>query len=154
MANEMVTVTGLEEVQALLQNAPKVVVATGYLRGLQAGAEVIQQELYIRTPECDEGERNDDDPHLNESMVVDIALDSNFRGGVAEVGFGKMGWKANLVEYGHQMVGHKPAKKVLGTVAAHPFMRPAAAAAADRAIEAFANELESVLRGALTDGSV
>ena len=31
----------------------------------------------------------------------------------------------HLVEFGHKMVGHKPGKKNLGVVRAHPFLRPA-----------------------------
>lgn len=34
-------------------------------------------------------------------------------------------YHAHLIEFGHLHVGHKPRKKIIGVVAARPFMRPA-----------------------------
>jgi HK97 gp10 family phage protein len=146
MAGELITVTGLGEVQRALAEAPRLIVANAYLKALQAAANVIEQEVAIRTPERDEGSRNEDDAHLIDGLMTAVELDSQFRGGVAMVGFGKQGHKAMWVEFGHRMVGHKPGKKQLGQVAARPFMRPAADASANKAIEAFADSLAESLK--------
>jgi len=141
--NELITITGVEEVQKMLAEAPRVAVANGFLKALQAGAQVIQEAVAARTP-VDTGKMRD-------ALLTDITIDSSLRGGHAAIGFGKEGHKANFVEYGHRMIGHKPNKKEIGTVAPHPFMRPAAAVSADAAIEAFGDTLVATLRGNLLD---
>jgi hypothetical protein len=111
---------------------------------------VIKAALALRIPISDEETAGD----LRAALMSAVTLDAQFRGGVAEVGFGtKQGHIANFVEYGHRMVGHKPGKKELGMVAAHPFMRPAAEVSADAAIDAFADSLEATLKAG-TDLSV
>lgn len=139
MADELVHITGIEEVQELLVSAPRHIVGTAFLKAFEAADRVIEGELDLRTPEKS-GE-------LKAAKTHEITLDSNLRGGLLQIGFGKQGHKALWVEYGHRMVGHKPDKKELGTVEAHPFMRPAANASADRAIEAFADTLIETLKG-------
>ncbi len=141
MADEGITITGLSETLAMLKGAPKAIVVAGFAKALKAGGDVIADELELRTPEREEGDRNEEQPHLKDSVVVEVLVDSNGNGGVVHIGFGRMGRIAIWVEYGHQLVGHRPAKKDLGYVNPHPFMRPAAAASADRAIEAFADSL-------------
>jgi HK97 gp10 family phage protein len=134
-------IEGIEEVSKMLKDAPRDVVARGFLKALGASGSVILQEVANRTPE-DEGE-------LIRALKMDVALDSQYRGGVVSIHFGKLSYIARFVEYGHRAVGHKPKKKLLarGKVEARPFMRPALAAAADRAIDEFATALAEELRG-------
>jgi HK97 gp10 family phage protein len=135
VADELIKVTGIEEVCAWLKAAPKNIVKGAYVKGLAAAAVPVVEALEAATPQ--------DTGKLKESIVFDIALDADGNGGVLSVGFsGEEGHIANFVEYGHRMIGHKPRKKDLGEVKPHPFMRPAAAASADDAIEAFAQSIE------------
>jgi HK97 gp10 family phage protein len=147
VADRLFTIEGADEVVKLLQSAPRVVVATGFLKALQAGAKPIVDQLEARTPERDEGERNEETPHLKDNITVDIQLDSQFRGGFADIGFGKLGYIANFVEYGHRMLTHD--EKEIGKIEPKPFMRPAAEAAAEAAIDAFADALTTELSGTL-----
>lgn len=152
MAGELIQITGLAEVQRMLAEAPKTVVATAYLKALQAGANVIADELESRTPiKAEDVGGLLDKGVLRESVMIAVEIDSDLRGGQAEVGFGKNGYVAMWVEYGHRMVGHKPNKKLKGTVKANPFMRQTAAVSADRAIAAFQDELVAQLKGNLLD---
>lgn len=147
MAGEIVRITGLEDVQRMLREAPKHIVVTGYARALNAAAQVIARELHYRTPERNEGDRNEEEAHLIDSIVVDVQVDANGQGGRAQVGFGKEGWKANLIEYGHEMIGHLPNKKNLGRpVPANPFMRRTTDAAAEEAIQAFQDSIARTVR--------
>jgi hypothetical protein len=136
----MSTVEGIDEVIAMLDQAPRVIVAGAFFKALQAGATVMGAELSIRTP------KNEISPdtanQLTESQVTEILLDSNGLGGTVEIGFGNQGHVALWVEYGHRMVGHKPGKKLLGQVAAMPFMRPTVDACNDAVIDAFTDSLE------------
>lgn len=139
MANQLVKVTGIEEVCAMLTAAPKGVVRLAYGKALAAAAVPIVEALEAHTPE--------ETGALKAAIVSDIALDAEGKGGTLSVGFsGKQGHVANFVEYGHRMIGHKPKKKDLGEVKPHPFMRPAANDSADEAIEAFAGSVEQSLK--------
>ncbi len=134
-----ISVLGLDDVSALLGAAPKQIVKAAFARALAAAAALVASELDARTP------KHTGD--LRAHLVTDIAIDAEGRGGTAQVGFGKEGWKARLVETGHRMIGHQPDKKDLGVVAPHPFMGPAAIASADEATEAFAETLSESLQG-------
>lgn len=144
-----VTVTGLAEVQRMLAEAPRTVVARGYLKALQAGANVIANAVEERTPvKAEDTGGLLDRGELRESLMIEVELDSQFRGGVARIGFGKNGNVALWVEYGHRMVGHKyskSGKQQIGDIQSKPFMRPAAAASAEAAIAAFAQSLEETV---------
>lgn len=154
MPDGLIEIEGLEDVQRLLAEAPRTVVARGYLKALQAGANVIANELESNTPikKEDVGGLLDKGV-LRESVMIVIELDSDFRGGVALIGFGKNGFVALWLEYGHRMLSHgaKGTRHEIGTgiVAANPFMRRTTAACADRAIDAFADALASELKGGL-----
>ena len=156
MASESImTVTGLAEVQAMLRDAPRHIVAAGFARAGRAAADVFVAELEVRTPVRTEALWNDETfsefkdqtgGDLKAALMSEVLLDSQFRGVHVAVGFGKQGHVANWVEYGHKMVTHKPAKKEVGFVSAHPFMRPAFEAAGDRAIDAFVESLSEAVR--------
>lgn len=147
MAGDLVKITGIEDVQRMLREAPKEIVARGFLRALQAGANVIADELELRTPvKAEDTGGLLDKGVLRESLMVAITLDSQFRGGHAEVGFGKNGQVAYWVEYGHRIVGHKPGKRDSGkSVPMHPFMRPAVDRSADAAVAAVAESLSQTV---------
>ncbi len=128
----------------MLTRLPRDIVLGGYNRALHAAADVIEAELDLRTPvqiALAGGDLVVEGGRLKESIVSVVTLDSNYRGGMVEIGFGKLGYIANFVEYGHRMVTHKPGSKEVGFVPAYPFMRPAAEAAAEPAIDAFAKSL-------------
>lgn len=142
-----VRITGLEDVERRLKNAPKQLVAHAFTKALDRAIGVVEAEVHARTPEGpDQGE-------LKSNIVTAIEIDSNYQGGAAVCGFssrrsartGKpMDAIASWVEFGHVQVGHgskKSSRRAIGHVPAHPFMRPAAAAAAERAIQVFTDSL-------------
>jgi len=130
MSDELIEITGIDEVCRALTAAPRAAVPGALLKGLKASGQVLQDAIAARVP-VKVGE-------LKADLGMTITLDSDFRGGVVEVGFsGQQGHVARFVEMGHKMIGHKPDKKDLGEVDAHPFMRPAADMVAEAAIDAF-----------------
>jgi HK97 gp10 family phage protein len=154
VAGELIRIDGITETVQLLEQAPKNVVARGFLKALDAAGQVIVSEVWPRTPLNLKAAVNA--KHAGKGALVGkldafIELDSQFRGGTVDVGFGDLGHIALWVEYGHRMVGHgrRGKGKVLGNVKPHPFMRPAFEAAGDRAIEAFATSLEATLRSGI-----
>lgn len=78
---------------------------------------------------------------------IDVGLQMTDEGGHAFIGPGpKTGYVARFVEFGHRLVtgsrAHKQRdQKVVGHVPAHPFMRPAADAAAQATLDRFAEQL-------------
>ncbi len=135
---EEIQIRGIEEVCALLDSAPSRIVKHAFARALAAAAVPIVQELEARAP----AHTGDMKAHL----IADIAVDQDGKGGQAQIGFGKQGYIARLVEFGHRMIGHRPNKKELGSVPCHPFMRPAAEAAAQAAVDAFTESMQESLR--------
>jgi len=136
-----IQITGLQEVQRRLTEAPSVLVEKVFTQALDRAAGVIAAELEARTPVGEEEE-------LAENVIVKVAIDPGKRGGTAAVGFSsrqssRTGKPFDLialwVEYGHRLLSHK--RKAIGHVPAHPFMRPAALASADKAAETFADVL-------------
>lgn len=149
------TVVGLEEVQQFLRDAPKLIVARGFVNALSAGGNVIAEVLEKNTPVKEEDTGGLlDRGELRESVMVEVNLDEDLHGGVARVGFGKNGPVAYWIEYGHRMVGHEPKRKMLGLVAADPFMRPSTDEAAEPAIEAFAQSLSGTIRREFPQGLI
>jgi len=140
----------------MLERAPKNLRRVAFARALAAAVVPIVQELEARAPVAEYPAGMFSEPgSLQDHVVTDIALDEEGNGGVASVGFGKYGNVANMVEYGHRMVAHGAKHSdrmrnyegtLLGEVVAHPFMRPAAAASGDAAIEAFAESVETTLQ--------
>lgn len=143
-----IKITGLDNVLKRLENTPSLLVKKVFYQALDRAAGVIAAEVELRTPEGEEG-------LLKENVITNVSIDTQGKGGSAAVGFSKAisersGKPADLiamwVEYGHAVVpprgsrrrGHTP---VRGHVPAHPFMRPAADAAAALAIEVFARQL-------------
>src|SRR4051812_19267166 len=135
LANDaVITITGIEEVQQMLRDAPRAIVAAGFAKAGRAAANVIEAEVSLRTPVRSETVWDDEafaefknatGGDLKKALVSTVEIDAQGRGVHTETGFGKQGHVANWVEYGHRMVSHKPKKREVGFVAAHPFMRPA-----------------------------
>jgi hypothetical protein len=139
MSEEFCTVDGIEECCADLLRLKPAGCGAAVTRGLHAAGEVIEREIDIRTPTRTLRIGGDRDyPSLVTQLETRVTLDSGFRGGSAEIGFhGFAATVAEWNEFGHRMVGHVPGKKNLGSVPAHPFMRPGADAAEEPAVEAF-----------------
>jgi HK97 gp10 family phage protein len=167
-------IEGIEETMAMFDDLPKALILAGFTGALNAAADVFLDALELTTPvetglspaELDSFakragvEAGDLKSNL---MKTDAVLDSGFRGGYIEVGYGKLGYIANFVEYGHAMVTHwgtktpyldskgrERLKKVgghqdVGFVPAYPFMRPAFDASKERATDAFTESIHSTL---------
>jgi hypothetical protein len=149
MAGESVTITGLVEFGQTLRDAPRLIVEEFFPHALEAGAEVIEAALRARTPELESQRKI----HLRDALVTDIEIDPPSLSGTADTGFGAEGERALWVEFGHREVTHGPNRRQVGRSAAHPFMRPAAVAAAEGAIEAFADSLAKNINAAYTRGN-
>jgi HK97 gp10 family phage protein len=109
-------VEGLRELKANLEKLGADVAKGVMTEGLQAGGKVLMEAIGGVTP-VHEGELK---AHI--MMTTDVAPSGT--SGEVKVGFGKQGYKARWVEFGHRMVSHKPDKKEIGHVPAHPFIRP------------------------------
>jgi hypothetical protein len=139
-------ITGIEDVCARLAAAPETIVKRTFAKALAAGATPLLVSMVEHAPIQKEGEHYHDElAHLKDSAVVAITLNADSKGGVAQIGFGKLGNIAGWVEYGHRLIGHLPKLRQIGQVVAHPFMRPAVADAAEEAIQAFADTLAEEL---------
>ena len=148
-----IQITGLEQVQRRLKEISKGLAAKSFAKALDRAAGVIQAEVQTRAEALPEASQTP----LSEHVIVKVEVDTNKGGGIALVGFDSsqdertgvpQDLKALWVEYGHQMIGHKPAKRPLkgpltpdGVVVPHPFMRPAVEAVADQAIQVFGETL-------------
>jgi hypothetical protein len=147
MANNLSTITGLEDVQRMLREAPKNIVAFGFIKAVSAGGNVIADELEVRTPVKKEDTGGLlDKGELRESLMVAYSMDSQLRWAAAQIGFGKNGRIAAWIDGGHALVGHKPGKKPLGNVAGTGFMRAAADHAADPSIDAVTKSIAETVR--------
>jgi hypothetical protein len=125
-----IEVEGVEECVRLFEDAPREAIPPALLHALMAGSQVIEEYIAGRTP--------DKTGEMLEDLDTTTTLDSDFRGGVAAIGFSRaQGDIARFLEYGHREVGHKPLKKPEGYYSPHAFMRPAAEAAADPAVDTF-----------------
>lgn len=152
MAEGLVKIVGLEQVQRFFEEAPKNLVLHGFIKALNAAAEVFAADLEVRAPIKEsytdaEGKVHTvdgggilDRGELRENVMIALQLDSQFRGGNAQVGFGKKaGNVANWLEFGHRIVTH--AGNTVGFVDAEPFMRPSFEQNVDKALDAFVGSI-------------
>ncbi len=149
-----ITVRGIPEVQQNLRDFPRKLAINCFRKALGRAAAVFEAELRARCPEADVAS-SDEYGKLIDNLISTITLDLNGRGGRMQVGFGRKDFVAIFVEYGHRMVAHGATAedrknnyegKLLGSVPAHPFMRPAFAAGADKAIEVVVEEIQAFMR--------
>ncbi len=151
-----ITVRGIPEVQSYLRDFPRILAINCFRKALGRAAAVFEQELRARCPEADLATSDDDYGKLIDNLISTITIDSQGRGGRMQIGFGRKGFVAMFVEYGHRMVAHGATAadrknnyegKLLGAaVPPYPFMRPAFAAAADKAIEVVVEEIQEFMR--------
>lgn len=146
----VMTITGIEEVQRFLRDAPKLIVAKGFLKAMQAAATVVADEVEILVPvkAVETGGGNSlDKGELRDSLMIAYQMDSQLRGIIADVGFPRATSHVALwLEYGHRLVGHRPGRKLLGFVRPFPFLRPAADLSFGSAVEAFAESLAVTIK--------
>lgn len=162
MAGEVI-ITGLEETMRAIQEMPKLIAARGYLKALSRGIGVVRYALDARTPIrasdlYTAGKKGDRHPgDLKRALTTEINIDSQARGGTAEVGYaGFQGRIANWVEFGHHVVrkggtyvdkrGRRRKGTVSGFVPAHPFMRPVYDSVADEVVEVVAESLAETVK--------
>ena len=138
-----IEISGLEDCIKQLTSLPPRIVKGAFGKALVAGAIPIVEALEARTP-VDSG--------LTKGAIKsDIEVNADAKGGKVSIGFGKRGFIARMVEFGHRSIGHRPNKKDSGkTVQAHPFMRIAAASSAEAATKDF----EETLITSLDNGEV
>ncbi len=146
MPNAVITVRGIPEVQKTLAAFPRLLVLRCFHKALSRAAGVMEEELRARCPESDYSTSSEEYGHLVENISSQITLDTQNRGGRARIGFGNKSFVALWIEYGHRMVTHKG--RVVGSVQSHPFIRQSFEAAADRALEAFIEEVQNFMSSA------
>lgn len=144
MSDGGITVRGIPEVQHNLKDFPRLLVLGCFQRALSRASAVFEEELAARTPETDYSTSSEEYGHLLDNLVSEITIDTQGRGGRVQIGFGRKGFVALWVEYGHRMVNRS--HKQTGTVKAHPFMRPAFEAAANRAVDVFVETVQEYLQ--------
>ncbi len=163
-----IQIDGLYETMAMLRDAPKTVVATGFTRALSAAGNVIAEELEIKAPiKKEELGGILDRGELRESVMVSVSLDQQFRGGTASVGFMTANGADSValwLEYGHRIVvpggfyydnaGRKRKGSHVGDVPPHPFVTAAADAAGEAAIDAFTTSLAQTVRDNFPQGQL
>lgn len=170
------TISGIEETCEMLTQAPRLIAKNAFARAGAAAARPIVEALEAHTPSrsslFDEESwtrlyGTGSDGTLLGHIVTDVALDAEGRGVKVQVGYGNRGFVARMVEYGHRMFSHYASKVLVFNkggrkkyrksgghvdldkpVAAHPFMRPAAAESGEAAVEQFTDSLrESMAAG-------
>lgn len=144
MPDDIVFITGLEDVRKSLDDLPAQIVRELFQDALAAGGAVIEQELVRRTPRADTVTTSAKKyGRLIDDIATTVEVDPKSLTGSARTGFSDDGFVARMVEYGHTQISDG---KVTGSTPAHPFMRPAADAAEDAAVEAFTESLGEKIR--------
>lgn len=140
MPKDVIAITGLEETKQGLRDLPQSIVRDFFPDALAAGGAVMEREVRVRTPRAiKESTSGKEYGPLTEHLGTDVEIDTQRLEGSAKSGFTDDGFPARFLEFGHRQITHAGAPA--GQVVAHPFMRPAAAAAEDEAVEAFAQHL-------------
>lgn len=158
---------------AMFDQLPKTMILAGFTGALNAAADVFVGALEVTTPMSVTVRWNDETFSDFEDVTggklklalrkYDAVLDSRYRGGYIQVGYGNLEHVANFVEYGHRMVTHWKNKQLytdargrkrvrkwgghrdVGQVQAHPFMRPAFDSSQDRSIDAFVGAIRQTV---------
>ena len=134
-----VDVKGLPELKRKLGAAGPQLAARIMRAGLTKGIEIIAQAVLASTP-VRTGE-------LRENLVVAVDVAPSGTSGIARVGFGKEGYIARFLEYGHRKVVRKgESQEVVGFVPANPFMRRAYESSKEQAREAIIETLHSEVK--------
>jgi HK97 gp10 family phage protein len=128
------TISGLEGVEAALEEISAKLAEEYALEACNKGANVLEAAVAARTP-VREG--------LLVGSIEKVPVVAGKLGTVAvAVGFGEQGYKARFIEFGHRTPGLK------SFVPANPFMRNAFETSKDQAVEAFTQSItESIEKG-------
>lgn len=122
MSDVKAEIQGLEQLRAKLRAAGPELATRCLEKALKEGGAVIENAMRVQTGKhVVTGE-------LLADLHTEVAISSDGLSGQAKIGFGKQGYVARFVEFGHRIVGHgllKKDRKENGHVPAHPFMRPA-----------------------------
>jgi len=162
-------ISGVEEACAMLSEAPPLIAKNAFARAGAASARPIVAALVAASPIMEDGSVHHYPPPgaLKAAVMTDIALDANGRGVQVQIGFGRFGFVARMVEYGHRMFSHFETRELISgglgrkryrktgghedlgkPVTQQPFMRPVAASTGEAAIDAFTESLsESMAQG-------
>jgi hypothetical protein len=142
-----VRIEGLQEAIAMLDDLPEAVILAGFATAIDA-ANVVFWDLLGRSTWVRQDVDSKVTPGaLRAALTSRVTLDTHYRGGLGEVGYGKLGYIANFLEYGHRIVGHRRGgRKEFGFVAARPRMRPAFDAGHEKAIDAFTGSIQGTVK--------
>lgn len=160
MPGPVITAVGLADVQRFIAEAPKSLVVSGFAKALSASANVFADAVERLCPVKKEDTGGLlDQGVLREQIMVEIQIDSQFRGGRGIVGWGHSIPK-NLplwVERGHRVVVHggtytdNRGRLRKGThvtdIKPHPFVSKAFDISVDRALEAFTASISQTISG-------
>ena len=130
-------ISGLNETLALLDAIPARVMKEAIEPALIAACAPMVQALASATPVKTST--------LINHLMFGVEINEQTGRAVAQVGFGKLGYVARFVEFGHREVGHKPNLKEYGNVKPHPFMRQAFADSVDAATDAFVKSIQMTI---------
>ena len=145
MAEIKFKIEGLNELLATVESLPKNIANKALRKGLEAGATVMGKEVQARVPVGPASKRNEAYGHLRDSVGIAVTIPRDGFHGFGNVGFGDKDYLAKWVEFGHRQIGHKPGKKDLGFVGAHPMLRPAFDASSEPAFDAFVAEVKKAV---------
>lgn len=145
---EGITVRGIPELQRNLAAFPRLLVMGCFAKALSRAAGVFEEALRAECPDADFASSDEDYGKLLDNITSEVVIDTQGRGGRAKIGFGRKGFVALWVEYGHRMLSHEGKKTKLDRVKANPFMRKAFETAADRAVEVFVETVKEFMDGA------
>ena len=129
-------IEGLENVSQRLEELAKGKATEAIRTALRAGGDVIQSAVAERTP-VQSG-------LLLENITSTEVESAKAQQGAVVIGFGKQGYIARFVEFGHIVANVKREGK-LHHVPANPFMRQAMDTCHDAAVEAFAAALKQAI---------
>jgi hypothetical protein len=145
MPETLITVRGIPEVQRNLAAFPKVLVVRCFAKAFSRAAAVFEAELRIQCPESDFSTSSEEYGHLVDNLTDEITIDTQGRGGHCQIGFGRKGFLALWIEYGHRIVT-RSGKDTGKRVPAQPFMRKSFDIAADKALEVFVEAVQEFMR--------
>lgn len=143
MGDFQIDVRGIDETCEALTRMPKRMVKASFAKALAAAAVPVSNAVAARAA------KHRVTGKMVNSQVTVIEVDPEGKGGRVSIGFGKEGYKARLVEFGHRMVTHKPKHVEVGQVTPQPFMRPAAAESAEESVEEFDRSLNEDIEAGL-----
>jgi hypothetical protein len=125
---------GLEDLARDLADLPQRIVQDLFPDALAAGGAVVERDLRARTPVA-EAETTSAKQYgrLVDDLSTHVEIDGELTGN-AKTGFDKLGFVAVFLEYGHRSGDGK-------FTAANSFIRQAAEASEDAAVEAFTDSI-------------